>query len=352
MIIFTACSPAAPAPMMEPAAPQAAPTAMSPPAATPTPPPASEPPRAPSAPAPTTPPPPPPPAATQDIAPPPTAVQPEEINYVVPPIRTPSEDMDRRLVYTVAMRLQTPEFMSGMRQIQETVGEMGGYITYQEIWGDDMRDPRRERSSHMTFRIPTENLRDFLIMIEDYYNILWLLLRANDETIAYDHAGLSVDDLRLEELFLIDEIELAETPGQRTSLQRRLTNVRNEIRNFELRRAAIVDAVIYSTVDITLFETIIAEEAEEEEEEVIPEITFGERVNYAVSRSVSGFVDFVQGVVIFVILILPALVVIGAFAGIAFLIFRAVKKHNQVDSLSNNDFEGINIDENDEEKNE
>ncbi|MCL2564540.1 MAG: DUF4349 domain-containing protein [Defluviitaleaceae bacterium] len=337
MIIFTACSPAqSPQP---PAAQQVSP---SPQMAAPSEPSAPAPQAAP----PPTAPPPPPPAAQESVHTG-TQVQADE-TYFPLPLLTPSEAGHRRLIYTVSMRLQTTEFMPEIRRLQNTVGELGGYLMFMEVWGHDMRSPHWERRAHFTFRIPTDNLNEFVIMVENHYNIQWYRQTTDDATTRYHQAELTLDDLRAEESWLIDEIEITEVSMHRTNLQRRLAEVRRQIRNSEVSQGVIRDNVIYSTVEIEFFEVIIPEEAEE----AILEVTFNERVDDALSTSVGGLVGFIQGFVIFVILILPALIILGVFAGIALLIIRAVKRHNQKGDFTNSIDNEANFEIEDEKKDE
>ena len=356
MIILASCAPAGQPAAETPATPAAAapsaPATAAPAPAAVTPPP---PPPAAAEPAAVTraaqPPPPPPPAAADSA---PVHISPQAVaeNYFALPIRTPSEAGGRRLIYTVSMRLQTPEFMRGFRKLQDTVGDLGGYLMFMEIWGHDLASPRWERRAHFTFHIPSENIGEFVRVIENNYNIWWARQSTDDATARYQQATTTLEDLRFEESWLLDEIELAETPGQRTSFQRRLSEVRAQIRNFETARAAITYNVVYSTVEIELFEVIIPEDEVIEEEAVI-EFTFSERLDEAVSESTGNLLSFIQGLIIFIIVISPVLIILAFCAAIAFPIVRIVKARNQKKgSINQIDDQWSLKEKEDEEKND
>ena len=63
------------------------------------------------------------------------AFEQEDSNYFRLPIVTPSEADDRRFVYTVSMRLQTTDFLPGVRTLLDTVAELGGELNSMEVQG-------------------------------------------------------------------------------------------------------------------------------------------------------------------------------------------------------------------------
>jgi len=327
LVIFTSCSPAAP-PASIPS-PSASPSAAyDSPAAT----------AAQTAPAPqiNSVPPPPPDAA-------PSLMEPADNESFFPlPILAPAET-DRLLVYTAAMGLQTTDFMPGIRRLLNTVGEMDGYLTYFEVSGHDIRGPGWERSARFTFRIPTENLSEFVVIVENNYNIWWLRQVADDETDSFQYSVSNLDDLRDEERWLVEELDRAETSGARVNIQSRLSRVRRQIREHGTTQAAIMDAVIYSTVEIELFEAFISQE------EVIEKLQFSERLGKATSNSVNGFIAFIQGLVILIVSISPLLVIMALCTAITLPVVRIIKKRKQKQEISQSFTDQI---ESDEDRNE
>ena len=233
------------------------------------------------------------------------------------PILTPSDSRGRRIVYTVEMQLQTTEFMAGIRKLVTTVGEMNGFIVNAYVQGHDLRTPEFERSASYTFRLHTDRLAEFIVIMEDSYNLLHFWQASDDVTMRHEHGAMTLDDLREQEARIIIELDDPDLrASDKRNLERTLADVRSSIRNFETQQATMDDDVLYSTIQVHLFEVIFVDEIEEDE------LTFGERFSQAVSRSWAGFVAFLQGFAIFFIRALPTLVILGAITVVTVLIIR------------------------------
>jgi len=249
----------------------------------------------------------------------------DDESFLPLPILTPSDDRGRRMVYTVTMYLQTPEFMPGVRTLLNEVGDLGGYLTSLDVTGRDMRiAPSPDRSANMIFRLPTENLGEFIVTVENTYNIWSLRQRTEDETVRYQQATDNLDDLHEEETWLVDRLENLQQGDDQTALERRLAEVRRLIREQERTQTTIMDRVIYSTVEITLYEAFYPQD-------VLPvePPTFFERVRDVASNSLGRFVAFVQGFVLGLIALLPWIPVLGVAALVIWLFIRWYKKDKQ-----------------------
>ena len=264
-LLLTACAQAAPesAPMAAPtaAAPQA--TAPAPAAPAPTPPAAAAPPpvaeAAPAAP-------PPPPVVSQEAFRRPSAEPDPVSNYFMLPTLTPSDADERRLAYTVSMSLQTTEFATGMSTLNRTVGSLGGYIIRADVRGYDMRDPSATRTADFVFRVPTERLDEFIFVVENNFNIWSLNQQMYEFTDWYHDTNWWIDELREEEAYLEELLETAEGDEREAAL-RRMTEVRRTLRDLDGTIGTIMSNVIYSTVDILLFEVIPEYEGYEDEQD-------------------------------------------------------------------------------------
>ena len=243
-----------------------------------------------------------------------------------PPILTPSDAGGRRLIYTVDMQLQTTDFMAGIRLLYNTISELGGFIMSEQVNGRDMRNPGYERSASYSFRLFTDNLPEFIVILEDNYNLLGRQLSADEITASYEHTGFTLGDLREQEERIkaaLDDEELDD--DARVDLEKALMEVQAFIRSLEMQQSTMDDDILYSFINVRLYEVIFIEEEEiEEEEEVV--LTFGERFLEEVLRSGNSFIAFLQGLLIVIIRILPTLLVLGVIATITILIIRKYKK--------------------------
>jgi len=180
-------------------------------------------------------------------------LEPSGSGYLALPMLTPAQAGGRRLVYTVNMRLQTMEFMQGKRMLLNSVAEAGGYIISADVRGYDLSRQPTERSADFAFRIPTERLPEFIIFVENNYNIWGLQQWMQDATEQYQRTAWNLDDLREQENLLLERMESARG-DELTELSSTLSGVRWTIRELEASQATLMDTVIYSTLSIQLFE--------------------------------------------------------------------------------------------------
>ena len=243
-----------------------------------------------------------------------------------PPILTPSDAGWRRLIYTVDMQLQTTEFMHGIRLLYDTIGELNGFLLNEQVQGRDLRTPDVERSANYMIRLYTDNLPQFIVIMEDNFNLLSRGLASDEITGIYEHVGVTLDDMRDIDSQLRDELNDPELEDDdRREIEQFLSEITTHIRDLERQQATMDDDIHFSFINIRLFEVIFVEEVEEKKEEVI-EPTFGERFSEAASRSWAGFLGFGQGLLILFIRALPALLILVAITIVICLIVRKYKK--------------------------
>ena len=244
------------------------------------------------------------------------------------PILTPSQMDGRMISYDVQLDLQTTEFMKGVRLLFDTVAETGGYIETEHLRGRDMKGPETERSDSFSFRVPSERLKEFLVMVENNFNMAERRMSSKNDTTAYRRADTRLDDLREQEQRLLDDLRRTGIEAEdRLEIERELSKIQTSISDLTAQQMNIDYDVYYSNVSATLREVIFTEETE------VPAPAFGERLDGRVSASIAAFVAFCQWVLLAVISIAPALVVLAVLGLIAWLIVRAVKKRGHKKSL-------------------
>ena len=226
----------------------------------------------------------------------------EEANMGAVPILLPSES-GRQLAYTVTFDLETTEFMSGLRLLWETVGEMAGYPEHELFTGRSLHQPLDvERVANFVIRIPNEQLSDFFAFIEENYNIVSYERRLHDFTFAYERTEDNLDTLREEEQRILDELD---SDDETDITQADLAEVRTQIRDLEESNIEIQRDVDYSDVTIRLREVILLEELEEEPE------TFGGRLRVTVDNTLESLLTVLQVLLLFMITVLPWVLLIA-----------------------------------------
>lgn len=220
-------------------------------------------------------------------------------------ILSPTET-GRQLVYTTDINLETTEFMMGMRLLLDQVIELDGYSEFVLVNGRSLSRPDVSRRANFTLRIPTDNLAEFIIFIENNYNLVRLEQRMVDFSNAHNRDLSELEDLRLQEQELIDN----------DGSQRDLSDVRRQIRNLEQTTANLQNRVIYSTISISLLEVLSVEAA-----------SFGSRASGTLGNSFIYLLEFIQIILIVLIAITPWLIPVIIIAGtIVFFVKRSEKK--------------------------
>jgi len=268
---------------------------------------------------------------------PPATQMPQNIDEsAVPiPILTPSDSRGQRRVYTVDLQLQTTEFMPGIRTLLNTVSEMDGFVERAFVQGRDLRSPEQERHARYTLRIHSDRLSEFLVVIEDNFNMLILCKESDDVTASYTHTDATLVDLRAQETRLLRYLENPpRDESERRDLEQRLSDTQSNIRNHERHQQTIDYNVIYSTINVHLFEVIFFDDVIEEL--VVHDPAFGDRLSEATTRSIDGFVAFFQWLLIVLIRILPILIVLGIIAVITIIICRKARKLKWKNKVASN----------------
>ena len=176
------------------------------------------------------------------------------------PIITPGEANGQRWAYSVSMHLQTPEFLPGVQLLTHTIDAMNGELDFMILQGHDIRSHRRaERNVSMRLLIPTEEMTAFVYLIQNNFNMLDFEQHRQNETARHQSTDWTLDDLREEESWLLERLEDAEGDAYQ-ALSATLRDVRSMIRELEATQTAQARDVVFSTVDIQLFEAFFPQE--------------------------------------------------------------------------------------------
>ena len=254
------------------------------------------------------------------------------------PILTPSDSRGRHLIYTVDLELQTTTFMPGIRMLLTTLGDMNGFVETAQVNGRDMRSPTQARSAKYTMRIHTDRLSEFLVTVEDNFNLVMLRQVSQDVTESYSHSVSTLADLREEESqlrALLEDPQL--TDEGRSDLSARLSNVLAAIRSHESHIGNLDNLIRYSTINVSLYEVILPEECQDEEP--VAEISFAARFSEAASNGFNGLLRVLQAISVGLIRILPSLLILAIIAFVTVkIVHKATKRNargNQSDSADN-----------------
>ena len=232
-----------------------------------------------------------------------------------------ASETGRQLIYNTDIIIETTEFMAGQRRLLDEVTRLGGNSERTTVNGRHILNPYVERDAIFILKLPPENLIEVIIFIEDHFQLVYLNKEMTDLTIAYERNLSHLNNLREQEERLLENLEDEESPRDPAEIEQELENIQQDIRNIEEVTAQVDRDVIYSSLNIRLFEVILPEEVPPEEP-----LTFGDRLQEATGESLDRLLDMLQGFLIFLIAALPVLLPMTAIALIALFIYKKSNK--------------------------
>ncbi|MCR5303902.1 MAG: DUF4349 domain-containing protein [Lachnospiraceae bacterium] len=227
-------------------------------------------------------------------------------------------DLSReKLVYSASLTVETVEYDNSKAAFKSLMESNGAVIQNESensdaiLTGGDYTSnadafKMGERHYNATVRVPSENFYSFLnglggigvttSMSSDVQNLtqeysdISAILKADEEELKQLHKWLSE----------------ADNAEDMTTLYRRITEIQSEINKYKSRLRMINTDVAFSTVSVSLREVIQYSKAVDP----VDELTFGRRVAKAVKESIEAFAELMEGLLIFVIHILPEVLLI------------------------------------------
>lgn len=234
------------------------------------------------------------------------------------PLLTPDNDEGNRLVYTVDMQLETTQFMEGTRALLTTVADMGGHVRSTFVQGRHLFDESATRYARYTLQIPSASLAEFLMAMEDSYNLLRLEQNSEDITARTEQTDSRLEYLLAQEQRLLETLADAGDTEEILSLEYELTDIQAQISSLKASAGVLERAVVYSSVTVHLYEVIPPETREE--------LTWSQRLSNTADNSANGFVALGQNLLLFLIAALPTLVVLAVVGALVWLGIRLLKK--------------------------
>ena len=237
-------------------------------------------------------------------------------------------NVQRKLIRTFDLSIQTKEFDEVLSNIQEKVQELGGYIENSSLDGGSAYYERYNRYSNMTVRIPSDKLDGFIANVKETANVTYISESTEDITLRYVDAESRKIALETERDRLLELLEKAETVEDIITIEGRLSEVRYQLESYASQLRTFDNQVDYSTVHINISEVDRETNVEPKTfwEEVVEE--FGDSL-YDMGRGFRNFAIWFLGSIPYIVL---WAVVIGA---VIFVLRFIGKKRNLKHTLKN-----------------
>lgn len=229
---------------------------------------------------------------------------------------------NRKLVKTVDMSVETEEFDTLTKKLEDKVEALGGYMEKAYVSGTSIRSSYDStRYASYTARIPADKLDEFVTEMSQISNVLDKNETVEDVTLNYVDLESKKSTLEVEQERLMALLEQADSIDTIVALESRLTEIRYQLESMESQLRTYDNLVDYATIYLSVQEV-------ERITPVAPKSSL-EKMKDGFVNSVyqigKGFQNFVIGFVI----ALPYLVVWGIIILIFILIVKAIIKRKQ-----------------------
>ena len=196
--------------------------------------------------------------------------------------------VNRKLIRTFDMQIETKEFDEVLSGIQTKVQELGGYIEQSSLDSGSAYYSSYNRYSNMTVRVPSNKLDGFIQGVKDTANVTYISETTEDITLKYVDVESRKIALETERDRLLELLEKAESVEDIITIEGRLSEVRYQLESYTSQLRTMDNQVDYSAVHINIRE--VQRETNVEPKTFWEEVTeeFGDSL-YDLGR---GFRDF------------------------------------------------------------
>ena len=214
------------------------------------------------------------------------------VNATVPII-----EPNRKLIRTVHLDVETYDFETLMKKLEEHISALGGYVEQSEISGNSIQNDHSRRRAYLAVRVPSANLDQFVSSVEADGNVTNRSENTNDVTIQYSDLESRKKSLTIEQDRIWALLEKADTLEAVIALEERLSEIRYELESMESRLRLYDNQVEYSTVHVNVQEVKIYTQT--------APLTFTERITKGFSENIDNMKEFLTDLAVLVIASIP-----------------------------------------------
>ena len=228
------------------------------------------------------------------------------------------------LVYSCDMSIDVLEFEDSVDQFHDLITKYKGFIE-SENYSDGgnstqwkYTEEKKWKTLNALIRIPSADYDNFCRDAEAIGDMRRKNASVQNLTTEYSDLKTTLKIYEAKEQRYLDLLENTKDEKQAVAIEEELTSIQIEIARIKTRMNNIEGDVAYSYINLTLNE--VREYTEEPVE--IKTDTFGQRLKNTVSRTWDKFLEFLEGLLFFIIRVFPYAVLFG----IAAFIISKLKK--------------------------
>ena len=235
--------------------------------------------------------------------------------------------MQRMIIRAANMRLNTLYYQDIVSGIETIVANRGGFIENSRQWMVYCRDAGMLWRAEYVIRVPVGLFDTTNNELMALGQVQYFSTTSRDATHEFNDLGSRLQIREAEEVRVQRMLEEATELADIIDLEARLTNLRLIIDAYRRRREEIDQLASFSTINLAVSEVVELpeieedeEEAEEEEEYYVLADGFGDRISGAFSASVNFMARALEGLGVFLALIIVPVGFLVVFVGIIYFI--------------------------------
>lgn len=251
----------------------------------------------------------------------------------------------RKVIKTSKLEVETKHFDDAVNFVIERTDRDKGYIQSSNIQGGRLQEDQyaANRYAQFTIRIPVDKLNSFLKDAEAIGVITSRSDNDEDVTSQYFDTEARVKTLKIQEDRLLSILQKSEKLTDIIELEKRLSEVRNEIESLTGTLKKYDNLVALATVNVNI------REVQTESPVKVKPVTFGDKILDGFKQSVSTLYEIIKGIILAVVYVLP-------FAVAAVIIYIPVrilvKRYNRSKSDKENKEDTEDMENKDDENTE
>lgn len=226
---------------------------------------------------------------------------------------------DLKIIYSAYLYMETTEFDVSMQQLEDLAARTNAYFEDASVNSSSYN----YRTASYVVRVPEENLDAFLDECEGIATVTSLHKNARDVTESYYDIETRLETAKAKMARLQELLAAATSVEDMITIEREISDTQYQIDSLTGSLQHYDSQINYSTVSIELREVYKITD------ENTP-LTFGQRLAKAFKSGISGFGNFLEGLVIFfarswIWLLIVAIVAVVVIT----IIVKAKKKHRK-----------------------
>ena len=252
-----------------------------------------------------------------------------QIDYKQSDVKTINTQM---LVYSCDMSIDVMEFDSAVDQFHQLIEKYKGFIE-SENYSDGgtstqwkYTEDQKWKSLNAVIRVPSADYDNFCKDAEQVGDMRRKNVSVQNLTNEYSDLRTTLSIYEAKEQRYLDLLKEIKDEKEAVAIESELTEIQIEIARIKTRMNNIESDVAYSYINLTLNE--VREYTETPVE--IKTDTFGQRLKNTLSATWDGFLEFLEGLLFFIIRVFPYAIIIGILVFIISKLKKLLSKGKKI----------------------